>query len=234
MNLKSWSHGLAAAAGAFLAMAATAARAQTQTQVVFLTAPGALFPSGMSTLGFEFNVPVPDGAFGVFVFALGVFDAYEGPLHQDATVGLWDTSGDLLTSVVVPAGGGVSEGFFRYASIAPFYLTSGQDYIVGAYQGGDGLATSLNTPQGGVGTYRIGVSVVEDRFSGPSAFAFPDQTAGFAGGAWLGANLDLGYAVPEPASWSLMLVGIGALGLALRRSSWIGKSTDDRSGESRA
>lgn len=205
------------AGGALGALAVIAAWPAQAAPVVFLSAPGVLFPSAAATLGFEFNVPTSDNAVGV-VFGLGIFGLFPGPLHQDATVGLWDTSGDLLASTTIPAGGGSSEGFFRFAAIAPYALTSGQDYIVGAYEGGDGLATSLNTGQGGIGTYRIGVNVVEDRFSADGAFSFPAQSAGFVGGSWLGANLELAFAIPEPASWALMLLGFGAMGATLRRS----------------
>ncbi|QXQ08515.1 PEPxxWA-CTERM sorting domain-containing protein [Sphingosinicellaceae bacterium] len=58
-----------------------------------------------------------------------------------------------------------------------------------------------------------------DRYSNfDSAFSFPTVTDG-TNGAWLGGNFIIeSGAVPEPASWALMVIGFGALGVAMR--SW--------------
>jgi len=75
---------------------------------VNLTTPGRLYGSSLYTLGFEFTVSSPES-----IGALGVYDNGGGALPTDAMVGLWDTSGNLLTSVTVPASGGFLIGDFR-------------------------------------------------------------------------------------------------------------------------
>ena len=222
MKTNRWALHFAVTMGALAVPAACLAQ---DNAIVDLSAPGELFPSGVATLGFEFELP-GSGVFAVpVVFGLGVFDPFPGPLEQDATVGLWDTSGDLLASATIPAGdAGYASGFFRFAPICrgdlmycPYVLTYGKDYIIGAYEGAGGLATSLNTPVGGVGVYSFG-NVIEDRFSSTSAFAFPDESLGLPEGSWLGANLQVAFVIdfPEPSTWALMLVGLGAVGASLR------------------
>jgi hypothetical protein len=186
---------------------------------VNLTTPGLTYSSDLYTLGFEFSVASPES-----ISALGVYDDGGGALPTDAMVGLWDTSGDLLTSVTVPASGGSVVGDFRYAGIPAYALTAGTDYIVGAYLGSTGVATSLNTGQGGTGSYNPLVTVIQDQFSSfNSAFSFPGSTDGNAGGAWLGANFNIGTAVPELSTWAMMAFGFAGVGIvgyrATRRSS---------------
>jgi len=190
------------------ALAAAVSAVASPGAAVVLTTPGEIYGSSQYTLGFQFTVSSSQT-----IGSLGVFDD-GAPLPQDAMVGIWDSSGDLLTSVTVPAVGATDIGDFAYASIAPFTLTPGTDYYVGAYLGGSGVASSLNTGQGGSGSYNSAITVIQDQYSDfNSAFSFPGSTDGNAGGAWLGANFNL---VPEPAVWALMLVGISGLGAALR------------------
>jgi hypothetical protein len=177
--------------------------------VVGLTTPGVLYGSSLYTLGFEFTASSPQT-----IYALGVFDDGTA-LPQDAMVGIWDTSGNLLDSVTVPALGSTQVGLFAYENITPFTLTPGTDYIIGAYLGGTGIASSLGTGQGGTGSVDGNITILEDQFSNfNSAFSFPNETNGNVGGAWLGANFEI---APEPSEWAILLAGIGLAGLALRR-----------------
>jgi hypothetical protein len=186
------------------------AAAASGSPAVDLTSPGELYASNPYTLGFEFSVDSPTS-----ITALGVFD--DGvALPADSQVGLWDTSGDLLTSVTVPASGSTQLGYFAYASISHYALTPGTDYIIGSYDPAiTGTASSLNTDQGGAGSYAGYLTVIQDQYSDNSAFSFPDTTDGYSGGAWLGANFLAG--VPEPATWAFMLAGVGLIGAGLRR-----------------
>jgi len=195
-------------------LSAAVATAATAAPAVTLTSPGAIFGSSLYTLGFSFEVGSPQT-----IDQLGVWDADGAPLPVDAQVGLWNDSGALLTSVTVPASGGTLVDGFRYADITPFALTPGQVYVVGAFLGDDGSATSFNTNQGGSGSFNPLITPLFDRFSHfNSAFSFPTDSDGFAGGAWLGANFNLVSAIPEPATWVTLLLGLAALGVAMRRT----------------
>lgn len=80
------------------------------------------------------------------ITALGAFIDTTSGLANPGQVGLWDTSGDLLTSVTVPAGSAANiEGSFAYQAITPYALTAGTGYIVGSYVYGSDLASSLDT-----------------------------------------------------------------------------------------
>lgn len=198
------------AASAIALVAATPAFA---APAVNLTTPGTEYGGSQYTLGFEFSVSGSQS-----INALGVYDNLGNGLASNASIGLWDLSGNLLTSTTILAGGGTLNGLFRYNSISPFALTAGTHYIIGAYT--TDLATSLNAGQGGTGTINPLVTIYRDRFSNfNSLFSFPTETNSTPGG-WLGANFNLVEgqpAVPEPATWLMMVVGFGAVGFAMRR-----------------
>jgi Domain of unknown function (DUF4082)/PEP-CTERM motif len=182
--------------------------------VVTLSSPGAEYNGGSYTLGFEFSV----NSAGLAIDKLGVYDNLGDGLASSAQIGLWDISGNLLTFVTIGAGLGTLDNLFRFQSIIPYSLTAGQHYVVGAFT--TDLASSLGTGQGGSGTVDPNVTIYQDRFSNfNNAFSFADTSNNNVGGAWLGGNFTLTGtgAVPEPASWALMLTGFGLVGGAMRR-----------------
>jgi hypothetical protein len=180
---------------------------------VTLTSPGQLYPGTQYTLGFEFSVVASET-----ITALGVYDDGQDGISNAASVGLWDTSGNLLRSATVPAGTVAPlVGDFRYATITPFTAIAGVDYIVGSHLAIDD-ASSFNTDQGGSGFYDANVIGIEDRYSDfNNAFSFPDITNGFPGGAWLGGNFLFTPAVPEPSSLALIAAGLFGLGWVRRK-----------------
>ena len=184
------------------------------TVAVDLTSPGSEYGGGPWTLGFAFSPVV-----NISVTALGVYDSGQDGIADIATVGIWDTNGNLLTSGQVPSGtGGTLLGDFRYVSITPFDLTAGTEYVVGSYLAD--TASSLNTGQGGTGSFDPSITVIEDRYVGSGAFAYPSQNSATAG-AWLGANFQFSdtEAAPEPGAFVLVAGGLGALLMRrLRRS----------------
>lgn len=202
---------LALLAAAVLSLGASAASAASGISLVTL---GEEFSGSQYTLGYEFSVLDAQS-----VGALGVYDSGRDGLLGRAFVGLWNTDGSLLTSVIVPAGtGGFLENYFRFAPITPFVLTPGEHYIVGAFAPSD-MANSWNTPFGGTAALNLHMNYFGDRYSDfDSAFSYPDATNA-TGGAWLGGNVYLGSlpAVPEPQAWLLMLIGFAGMGAVLRR-----------------
>jgi len=90
-----------------------------------------------STLGYEFTPSSP-----LWVYSLGFADlpsadvpSFSDGLKQPRFVGLWDSNGLLLTSVIVPAGTAAPlMDRFRYQDLpTPITLAAGQTYILGAY-----------------------------------------------------------------------------------------------------
>lgn len=166
-------------------------------------------------LGFEFTV-----SSNRTITSLGVYDSGANGLSSNAQIGIWDTSGNLLTSTTILAGTGQLDGLFRYVNISGFSLVAGTHYAIGAYT--TDLASSLNTLQGGSGSIDPDVDVIVDRYSAfNSIFSFPTQTDGHADGAWLGANFRTGAtgSVPEPASLALIALGLLGIGVARQRKS---------------
>lgn len=187
--------------------------AASASSAIGLITPGASYSGSQYTLGFEFSALNHQ-----VITSLGAYDEDNDGLTGRAFVGLWDTDGNLLTSVTIGSGtSGTLDGAFRYATIAPYALTIGKHYIVGAFEPDDN-ATSWATGQGGTAALNANLSFYGDRYSDfDSAFSFPSVTAG-TNGAWLGGNFMIeSGAIPEPASWALMLTGFSALGIAMRR-----------------
>lgn len=173
--------------------------------------PGAL-ANGPYTLGYAFSTSQTFSVSG-----LGLFDADSDGLASAHDVGIWDAAGNLLASTTVGAGasGSLVSGF-RFSSVTPFNILAGT-YRVGAvfldgsdfnFFGGDGVLTPAT-----------GVTFLSGAYANGATLADPTTLAGGAP-AYIGGNVLLGNptaAVPEPATWGMMLLGFGAAGYAMRR-----------------
>jgi len=160
------------------------------------------------TLGYEFTTSV-----SFTVNALGYFNDGLGNSHL---VGIWDTSGDLLTSATV-TGSDPLTGNFLYQSITPYILAPGTYLIGGQYLGSNNVfpvyARGLTTV--------AGFTWVTSEQANGTGLNFPT----IAYGMYYGTNgiplVDLSYAddpaVPEPATWSLLLSAALVAGVVYRR-----------------
>jgi hypothetical protein len=150
------------------------------------------------------------------VTALGVGDSSGQPLSVSHDVGIFDVSTQaLLGSATVPSGsGGTLENGFDYESVSPFELSAGSYVIVMTMPAMNADVQSIfNTSE----TTSAPVTYVNSAFDAGSSLAFPDPASegAFAQGLF-GPNFIFNSAVPEPATWAMLLVGLGGLGVALR------------------
>lgn len=203
------------ATGLFLATglvvgAAAPAVAATYIPVVTVAGVGNNLGNGPFTLGYEFST---SSTFSVG--ALGVYDEGNDGLISAHDVGLWNNLGTLLATTTVQAGTlSALSGGFRYETVTPFSIGPGT-YRVGAlfldgsdpnFFGGDGILSSI-----------AGVTYSSGAYAGGGALADPTSTGG-PSPSYIGGNLLLATAaVPEPATWAMMIGGFGLIGGSMRR-----------------
>lgn len=165
------------------------------------------------TLGYSFTT----GGSAINVDALGVYDAGADGLRESHDVAIFSADGaSLLASARIESGTSAPlDSGYRFASIAPLSLAASTTYLIGAFYG----STNLDAP------YRRGTAVTtsdltfgENRISegakqltAPTTIQHPDFREGYFGPSFRIA------AVPEPATWAMMIMGFGAVGHAMRR-----------------
>ncbi|MEX0676189.1 MAG: PEP-CTERM sorting domain-containing protein, partial [Pirellulales bacterium] len=173
---------------------------------------------GEGTLGWEFQTNA-----ALSITSLGFFDRDDDGLNVAHQVGIWDSDQNLIGSTVIPSGTSASlVNGFRYVSVAPINLASGQNYIIAATQ----PSPSDN---------EIWITVAHD-FSVDPNLSYEAQR--FIQGIGLGASLTFPTnqfvpsgdvrnfgpnfqfnVVPEPSSFVLAIgVGLGLLFAGLWRS----------------
>jgi hypothetical protein len=175
--------------------------------VLSFTSPGSL-SSGAFSLGWQFNVNS-----SITVDALAYFSD-TGTLTESHEVGIYDSSGDLLTSTTVSAGTCTDYvNYFCYQSITPITLAVGTDYQV---MGQSGLVDDWNWNTTGLSTIAAITFTVDEHTTGNS-LAFGNASNGLTqavGGGFFGASFDTSASsAPEPDS--LLLVGGALIGLGV-------------------
>ncbi len=201
-----------------LASASTAAHAGSISTLGLWDGSSAIDAWGgnaTNTYGEVFTAP--GGALTSFTFEV---NDYGSPANYTAEVYAWDDAAQgvagpaLYTSAPMTSSG---DGAFDAITIntGGVALTTGSDYVIDLYDNsGDGVAGvwGLIGPVG----YHPGVAndVGFAFVNGPSSSSTWDSVGDFGSLAY---SASFG-AVPEPASWALMLVGVMGLGAALRTS----------------
>jgi hypothetical protein len=165
------------------------------------------------TLGYSFTT----GGAAINVDALGVFDAGADGLREFHDVAIFSADGaSLLASARVDSGTGLPlDGGYRFASIAPLSLAASTTYLIGAFYS----STNLDAPyRRGTAVTTSGLTFGENRIwegakglTAPTTIQHPDFREGYFGPSFRIA------AVPEPSTWAMMILGMGAVGYAIRR-----------------
>ncbi len=156
------------------------------------------------TLGYAFTLSEAFTASG-----LGIFDAGGDGLASVHEIGLWDSGGTLLASTSITGSSGSLIDGFRYNSISSLSLAAGT-YTIGSTFS-DGLdPVYFFSPV----TSAPGFTYDLSRFATGAALANPTNADGRTG--YFGPNLLLSAAVPEPATWALLLLGFAAIGGTMR------------------
>jgi len=156
------------------------------------------------TYGWEFSVTED-----IAVAGLGIFDLDDDGLYLSHEIGIWH-SGELVLSATVPAG---TETLlidqFRYVDTDPFWLASGETYVIGdcglgdPYVGNDGSASITTIPS---------ITYERTLFS-PSGSGFTLPTLVQDEFYLFGPNF---LVIPEPMT--LMMFSLGGLLLVRKRS----------------
>jgi hypothetical protein len=159
------------------------------------------------TLGYSFSLSASTA-----INALGYFADGRTSDHR---VGIWDSTGALLASTTV-LGTDPIIGHFRWNAIN-LTLAAG-DYVIG----GEFLGVTMDLfPE-----FAQGVTTIpqftwgKDLQINAGGLNFPTLSlnGGYGQNGILLANFSVGdAAVPEPASWALMIAGFGMVGFAMRR-----------------
>jgi len=195
------------------AVAATPAFADTGSLGIDFTEGTATdFGGSVWNLGYSFTVNSD-----VTVFALGNW-AGGAPYPQEQQIGLWDSSGNLIASTFV-SNSSTAVGQWEFSSIDPVSLSAGQTYVVGGQGGADYTGEVGSVTVDPSITYVTDLYTYNSGANGP--LVEPTLTENNPYG-WFGGNVllsPLQSAVPEPATWAMMLLGFGMAGLAMRRRS---------------
>lgn len=169
------------------------------------------FRNGSWSFGDIFTV----GSQNLTVTGLGAFDAnLDGFTTQGGIqVGIYDelTSALLVSTNVLSSDPLINN--YRFSSITPLSLISGSQYRVVALNGSDLYNITTGTPNS------VNSSITWDRYGYCSSATLQkcDQHTGTER-TWM-ANLQFSSvdnAVPEPATWAMMLLGFGFVGGAMR------------------
>ncbi len=191
---------------AFVAALVATMTANAAPIIGLTTTPGSTVANnGDWVLGYSFQVNS-----AISVVSLGVYDHQANGLTGSHTVGLWNSSGTLLASAVVPSGTGATlDSSYRFTSITGVPLTVGQTYFVGATKLTSDGDQWLQDPSTLVAAPQI--SYVSRQFQFYTGTLVFPGLAGSGTTGYFGGNFQFEVtAVPEPAT----LAVFGGIALA--------------------
>lgn len=171
---------------------------------------------GPFTIGFQFR-----SSTAIEVTALGAYDHLGNGFIDEHTVAIWAAGNTTpLVTATIPAGqASTLVGAFRYVDIASLTLTPDTDYIVAA-SGFHGSANDLyagSVPNTG---FSMGPGLSFEGSRGAAEAPGLNYPTGFReplSPTTVGANFQF-VTIPEPAGWTLLLLGGSFFVLARRHS----------------
>jgi hypothetical protein len=195
---------------AALAGAGLTAPAGAATTIV-VSAQSNIFAAGLS------SIPLAPGGEGSLPPSLAVLGgdtlsiAVTGAADPSGGYGTHGPDGFALTSNITNATGSSVGNFTSSSSLA----------LLGVFLGsGSGVDTVFTIGSGGSFVVPTGATALylgfadSYGFNGPSSY-YGDNSGGFS--AEISAASENVGAVPEPATWAMMIIGFGAVGAAMRR-----------------
>jgi hypothetical protein len=176
------------------------------------------FGDSRVTVGFEFTANTD-----LMVNALGFYDHNQDGLEDSHKVGIFDTNGELLTSVKLSNGTNETlDGKFRYKAIDSITLTAGQSYIIAGLATGDDGYTYGNfgtTIQGLTISPDITVDPLASLYQYGSSLKFPTQHFRYDLYPMVNFKYAAVSSVPLPAAFPLLGAGLAGLAGMQRRFS---------------
>ncbi len=168
------------------------------------------------SLGFSFTTNA-----AVKITALGYYDDGGDGLALSHTVGIFDDLGALVGSATVAAGTGATlDGHFRYVAVTPFTLAAGHTYVAAATTGNYDDPWAYGAVGGSITGFTanpaitIGANAALFHYQADDVLRLPtDHYSNYS--LYGGPNFQTG-AVPEPASWAMMIAGFGTIGAMAR------------------
>jgi len=153
----------------------------------------------------------PDGADGLTGFADD-----DGFFRGFIDVGLWNATGTTLLGSVRVTSGDPVVGTYRYARMStPVVLLAGTQYLLGATVGG-GIEWFIDDGSAPVPfSTEVGFTLLQNRFANGGTLAAPTLDGGGTLGRWAPANA--AAFIPEPATATMALLGLGGLMMRRRR-----------------
>jgi hypothetical protein len=198
------------------ALLVSVAPARAQTVALSFSNDGGFTNGFTGTLGWEFTVNSTENLIDFGFYNNG------GTIATSHQVGLWDASGDLLTSGTVgPSAADTTIGYFDYSPTTPYTLQAGDTYIIGTLLSSSDFfyydpSTITTDPS---------ISYVQTQFdvndtpslTFPQTTDFPSNGYGYFGPSFEVPTIQGPTGVPEPGAFLVLPLGLAILaGVRLR------------------